>query len=514
MKKIFILIISLVFIASCSLNGPGEGDGGGSRNSYFSNPHPENHAQNQPVVVTLKWSSSGFTKYDVYFSKISPPDIAIAKGITLTSFTKSGLSYNTHYFWKVRGYKSDGSWVESPIWDFTTRSFGSGSGEGVYFIDLGGNTETPNFVKVLFAATDDAGYPVSDLSLNDLEVYEDGELVSQSESFILLEQYLENNYLMRVALVLDNSTSLRNDLDQIKSAANDFVNHVVDSHNQIAVFKFSGTTELVQDFTSNKSLLHSAINSINVGEPTTDLYGAVITGCESYTTEFNIHQIENGATVIFTDGTDTQGSHTLEDALNATTDKRVYTVGLGDEINPNILQQIATSGFFYIDETNELINVFNQIKEDIDRYSRSFYWLTYASPKRGNNMHTLILRSKDVNSSSYVEYAYSSSEFFSAPEGLYLNPTASNPEGITEISIAKNTSKTVTAYTFYYTHPSYNWEITSGSNLIDMAIDSENDTENNNRATIHAGSVKGDAEVTVTDTVNNLSKSLTVHITD
>ncbi len=502
------IILVGAFISACSLTSP-EGDDQ-NPSSEFSNPHPENHANNQPVVVTLSWESSGFEKYDVFFSKISPPDVAIAKNLTKKSYVKSGLSYNTHYFWKVRGYKSDGSWIESPIWDFSTRSFGGGSGEGAYFIDYGSGTETPNYVKVLFETIDDEGYPVSDLTLDDLEIYDDGEVISPSESFLLIEQYMVNNYVMRIALVLDNSTSLRDELDEIKNAANDFVDNIVDSHHQVALYIFSETTEQVQDFTSDKNLLHSKINSMTIGQPTTDLYGAVITGAESYEENIDRMQIETGATVIFTDGTDTQGSHTLEQALAAAQSKRIYTVGLGEEINPEILQQIGGSGFFYIDETNELINVFEQIKEDLVRYSQSFYWLTYASPKRGNFMHTLIIRNKDESLNSYIEVEYSSANFFSASQGLYLNPTPSQPEGITEISIAKNASKTVTAYSFYYPHPNYVWTISSGASLIDISEAGEND----NQIVIEAGNTIGDAEILVEDTANNLSKTLTVHVTN
>ncbi len=500
--KIFFI---LFLIAGCSLTNPGD-DGSSTE---FDSPNPENHATNQPVVVTLSWTSSGFDKYDIFFSEISPPDIVIAQGITQTSYVKSGLSYDKHYFWKVRGYRSDGTWVESPIWDFSTRSFGS-AGEGAFFIHFSDETETPNYVKVLFETIDDIGYPVSDLRMEDLEIYDDGVLISPSESFLLLEQYLQNNYVMKVALVLDNSTSLRDDIDAIKSAANDFVDNVADAHHQIAVFQFSETTDKIQDFTSDVNLLHNAINSISIGQPSTDLYGAVITGTESYIENIDRMNIETGATVLFTDGTDTQGSHTLEQALEAANGKRVYTVGLGEEINPDILQQIGNSGFFYIEETNQLIDVFQQIKDDLERYSQSFYWLTYASPKRGNNMHTLIVRSVDPNASSTLEVVYSSADFFSASQGLYLNPTAAQPEGITELSLAVNTSKTVAAYSFYYTHPSYSWTITSGADLIDISYPTGED----NQINVTAGGSTGDAEILVEDTANNLSKTLTVHVTN
>ncbi len=509
MKKIggiFLFAIAFIF-TSCSLNSS---SGDQENLNGFSNPHPANYATGQPLSLTLSWDDPGYTKYDVYLSKYTPPGIIIARGITEKNYTVSGLSYESTYFWKVVGFDNNGNSYVSPIWQFSTSDYGSGSGNGAYFIDYDSDTELPNYVKTLFELIDDAGFPVDNLTIDDLEIYDDGEIISESESFILLEQYLQNNYVMKIALVLDNSTSLRDVLDDIKSAAIDFVNGVVDDYHKVAVFKFSETTQLVQDFTSDVSQVQAAINSITVGQPSTDLYGAVIAGTSSYEENVDRMNIETGATVIFTDGTDTQGSHTFEQALEAVNGKRVYTVGLGEDINTDILSQIGQSGFFHINETSELIQIFEQIKTDIENYTKSFYWLTYASPKRGGYMHTLEIRKKDNPLNSTVTVNYSSSGFFSAPAGLYFNPTATNPEGITEISIPINSSKTVIAYSFYYPHPSYSWEITQGGDLIDI----EYTSTGNNEITINAGDTKGDAVISVEDTQNSLQKNLTVHITD
>ena len=510
MKKFsgILLLGTILILSSCSLNST-EGDE--SNSTGFYNPHPANNATNQSLSITLTWDDPGYSKYDVYFSRYTPPGTIVARGITERNYTVRGLSYGATYFWKVVGYDKDGDSHQSPIWQFTTRNYGSGSLEnGVKFIKYGSNTELPNYVKTVFELIDAESLPVDDLTIDDLEIFDDGVLISESESFLLLEQYLQNNYVMKIALVLDNSTSLRNDLDEIKSAAIDFVNEVVDNYHKVAVFKFSETTQLVQDFTSDVSQLQAAINSITLGLPSTDLYGAVITGTSSYEEIVNGTNFETGATVIFTDGTDTQGSHTLEQALEAITGKRVYTVGLGEEISPYILSQIGQNGFFHINETSELIQAFEQIKTDIEHFTKSFYWLTYASPKRGGNMHTLEIRKKDNPLNSTMEINYSSGGFFSAPPGLYFNPTAINPEGITEISIPKNSSKTVTAYTFYYPHPSYSWNITQGADLIDIQFTSTG----NNEITIYAGDTNGDAVISVEDTQNNLQKDLNVHITD
>ena len=65
----------------------------------------------------------------------------------------------------------------------------------------------------------------------------------------------------------------------------------------------------------------------SLGYPTTNLYGAVITGAGRWTDQFSSSSIVQGAMIVFTDGSDTQGSYTLNQALSAVGGKRVYTVG-------------------------------------------------------------------------------------------------------------------------------------------------------------------------------------------
>ncbi len=511
MKKILLFFTLIILFVGCSLTSTNNDDVDNPSNEYFRNPTPINNSTEQSTSITLSWETDeNFIFYDIYFSRYSPPTTLIANNLTEKSYTKSGLSYETTYFWKVVGHYEDGTTKESPIWFFTTRNQ-TAQGEGLLFIDHGTTTETPNFVKMLFQAVDETGIGIQDLQTTDLEIFEDGEKISQTESYLLFEQYLANQFIIKIALVLDVSTSLREEVDQIKAEAIDFVNNTADEYHQIAIYEFSENVNLVQDFSSDVSTLESAINSIVVGMPTTDLYGATIVGAESW--EENIDAstgIETGALVIFTDGTDTQGSHTLEQAISSISGKRVYTIGLGNEISPQILEQIGRNGFFSISEADELSLVFDQIRIDLEKFTKSFYWLTYASPKRGNNYHTLIVRGIASTSNSYISGSYSSEDFFSSSEGLHVNATAQFPEGIDEISLAINNSKTLEAFSFYYQNPTYNWTILNGNSLLSLT----NEGENNQIAEISAGNTTGEAEIRVEDIENNLTKNILIHITN
>ena len=115
---------------------------------------------------------------------------------------------------------------------------------------------------------------------------------------------------------------------------------------EVALYKFSSEPEKILDFTSDKDLLKTAINSIGGGFATTNLYGAVIGGVSQWEDFVSNDKIIQGSLVLFTDGNDTQGSSTLADALNAIGDKKVYTIGLGSEIERTILEQLGNREHF------------------------------------------------------------------------------------------------------------------------------------------------------------------------
>jgi hypothetical protein len=114
---------------------------------------------------------------------------------------------------------------------------------------------------------------------------------------------------------------------------------------------------------------------------------------------------------VFTDGSDTQGRHTLQEALDALGSRnRVYTVGLGSEIEPDVLKQLGTAGFFSIDDAGQLEKRFREIQSDIVATANSFYWLSYSSPKRGYSQHQLLVTIRN-SPSGRIELSFSSRDF-------------------------------------------------------------------------------------------------------
>jgi C1A family cysteine protease len=85
-----------------------------------SSPSPSNGATGVSSAPTLTWTCSGASSYDVYFgTSASPPYVKTTTG---TSYSPSGLSPLTTYYWKIVSKNSCGSSTSGPVWSFTTVS--------------------------------------------------------------------------------------------------------------------------------------------------------------------------------------------------------------------------------------------------------------------------------------------------------------------------------------------------------------------------------------------------------
>ncbi|MBI9034622.1 MAG: VWA domain-containing protein [Bacteroidales bacterium] len=383
--------------------------------------------------------------------------------------------------------------------------------------DIENLTELPNYVNIMFQVTDMEGNGVANLTKEDFGVLEDEKTVSPSESFMQIRKQQLVPYHMKTVLVLDNSNSIGDNLGQIINAAKALVYQKLPNQ-EIAVFTFSEDPVLVIDFTTNTSELVSALESITKGAATTDLYGAIIAGVNHWEDYYHIDEIQQGFMVLFTDGSDTQDEFTFNEAMSARGDKQVYAVGLGSEIEPDVMKQVGNADFVSIDDVTELEQKFIDIQNEMAGYANSFYWLNYMSPKRGDKDHTLKLFIKDnayTGSNSFIEGNFNSKDFYSEMEGVYVNSTPENISGINEIEISENDTIQLNATTYLGENsPSYIWEAIDES-VVKIELDAFDNSIVNVIALADSGSV---TTIEVTDVENsqmgaNNRKIISVKIT-
>ncbi len=509
-KKYLPLLLIIPFVLNmCTFDG-GNNPVSPSDLRIPHTPSPADGATNQPLALSLKWSAQNAIGFDLYFDTVNPPqNLRYANLDTTKSVVIAGLKNSTTYYWKVVSKFSDGSKLEGPVWRFTTQGQNTGS-NGYVLIEHQLTTELPHIVNLLFQVLDLNGKGVDNLTISDFELLEDGEKIDQAESELQIFKKDQTPYELRTVLMLDNSTSLSADLQSVKSAALDFVNNLVPGQT-VALYAFSEDPVLLQDFTSDVNLLSSAINALSPGFATTNLYGAVITGASRMVDVFNVDNIVQSAMIIFTDGKDTQGSSTLTQAVTAISGKRVYTVGLGTNIDPVILNQLGTAGFYSLANVTDLSVTFLTIGQELNKFANSFYWLRYRSPKRGNNTHTLtlqILNNPNTGTGSFISDNFNSAGFFSINPGLYFNSSSSNPEGVDTVYLFVGSgSQTVKASSYLAPNPpSFSWSQPDTS-LVTLSVFSND----NSQATIYPKDKKGITSTLVSD-INNVGVSKRLYI--
>lgn len=407
-----LLFLLVLFVAGCKTDSSGPTDTT-SNTTLPNKPVPADGALNQLLFVTLKWESDNASEYEVYLGETNPP---LIKYTTTQNkfYTTPPLNYDTKYYWRVIAKKSDGTIHAGPVWSFRTiSSVISANGYALKLYKI--ETKLPNTVEVVFQVMDLNSSGVANLRLSDFEVFEDDLPLSISESGLTVVNQPTTPYKFKTVLMLDNSTSLENDLITIRNSAKEIVGGLRPAQ-QIALYQFSEKPVLIQDYTGNIGLLKNIIDTqFILGVRSTDFYGSVKVGTRRWDDVVSIDSIIQGCLVLISDGEDTQGSTSLTEGFNAIHNKLVFTIGLGPALQPEIIKAFGTGGNFKPGQEIEIVKRFAELETELIKKANSFYKLTYNSPKRGNSNHILKVRIKNnpfFGSESFISAVFSSAGFF------------------------------------------------------------------------------------------------------
>ncbi|MHB2153769.1 VWA domain-containing protein [Calditrichota bacterium GD2] len=209
-----------------------------------------------------------------------------------------------------------------------------------------------------------------------------------------------------VMLIVDVSGSMNGSMDELKDACNLFIDLMKDD-DRTAIIKFSDSYSLIQEFTSDKSLLHDKINSLTPGGGT-QMYNALWAGLELTAPEFN-----SSTMIAFTDGASAVGNYTTEQIINHSLDLDIpiYTIGLGSATT-DVLKEIAygTNGEYYYSPTVEQLTA---IFQNINASLQTTYKITYKTHNTVPNLKNreVILQTKlpeyNITSSDTIYYRVS-----------------------------------------------------------------------------------------------------------
>jgi len=479
-----------------------------STRDRFIGFQPQDEELNIAADPLLSWECDDAVTFDVYLGTESADLNLMAGTISENSYQLYNLQYETIYYWQVKAYLSDGNtWTGPELLFITTIDpIPPGYKLNSYLM----RAELPCNIDVVYRVTDMGGKSTTEFTDEDFTFLEDEELIDPVESLLEISSGNELNSTNRTVLMIDNSTSMDSLLGEIKLAANDFVDNLLPNQ-EVAIYTFSEYPVLIEDFTKNNTDLISAINSIESGYASTDLYGAFIVGVEHWVDFYYPENLVKGNLILITDGSDTQGSTSLQEALDARGEHLVYTIGIGSHVDTYALNQLANEKFFHIPSAGHASETFTLIQDEITAYLNSFYWLHYITPKRGDFDHTIEVSLNDnhnIGSEAVISDEFNSLNFFGTLPGVFVNvdPEAGLPYGIEEYTIADSISHKLTATSYNYDfEPVYTWQIDNPA-IATLTLQGNNGSF----VLINAGGITGTTELTVTDTANNHMRRIEV----
>jgi Ca-activated chloride channel homolog len=227
--------------------------------------------------------------------------------------------------------------------------------------------------EVVLHATvvDEMGHLVTSLDRSAFSVYQNG----QPET---ITSFRREDVPVALGIVIDNSGSMRDKRSKVSEGVLNLV-HISNPQDEAFVVNFNQTPYLDQDFTSNATLLQTALHQIS-SRGSTALYDAIVASDRHLR---NNPRLEKKVLLVITDGQDNMSRETLDEVVHKMQSSKgatIYAIGLSDEgmtrSAREALQTLASStgGVAYfprsLDEVDEITRT---VAHDI----RSQYTLAY-----------------------------------------------------------------------------------------------------------------------------------------
>jgi VWFA-related protein len=252
-------------------------------------------------------------------------------------------------------------------------------------------------VALIFTVTDHKGHFVTGLQQQDFGLLDDGRPPSRVVTF-----KQQTNLPLRVGIMLDTSTSIRQRFQFEQQAATDFLLQVLRPEDRAFVEGFDVQTELTQDFTNRVDLLDTGIRKLRPGGGTA-LFDSLYKTCRDQMLTLQQNNAVRKAIVLVSDGDDDYSRAYESDAIKMCqrAETIVYTIstnyGPSKDKGDDVLRAVAdaTGGqAFFPDSVEQVAVGFHNIEEAL----RSQYSLTYvpADFKQDGSFRTIYLQALDA----------------------------------------------------------------------------------------------------------------------
>ena len=272
---------------------------------------------------------------------------------------------------------------------------------------------TVDLVSLNVTVTDPAARYVTDLRLEDFNVFEDG--AKQEVTF-----FNTTHLPIALALLLDTSASMDKRLQTAQEAAIGFAQKLR-QQDLAEVVDFDSRVMVLQTFTNSVAELEQAIRKTSAGG-STSLYNAIYIALKDLkkVVAKNVDEIRRQAIILLSDGEDTSSLLPFEEVLDLArrSETAIYTIGLREESPSSnatkgfkeaefVLRQLAseTGGrAFFPNQISDLAGVYGQISDELS----SQYTIGYTphNPRRDGAWRRIVVRVNRPNSTARTKQGY------------------------------------------------------------------------------------------------------------
>lgn len=234
-------------------------------------------------------------------------------------------------------------------------------------------------VNLIFTVTDRHGHFIQNLQQKDFALLDDQKAPAQVFSFTQ-----QTNLPLRVGILIDASTSIRQRFEFEQNAAISFLQQVVRPKTDLAfIMGFDVTSYVTQPYTNDQDKLEAGITKLRPGGGTA-LFDAVYTACrdEMLNAPYSPQGSVRKALILISDGDDNQSRAYPDDAIKMCERAGTIIYAISTNVSPSrdrgddVLNKMATATggtAFFPRRLEDMVNSFHSIEDEL----RSQYSLVY-----------------------------------------------------------------------------------------------------------------------------------------
>jgi Ca-activated chloride channel family protein len=262
-------------------------------------------------------------------------------------------------------------------------------------------------VRLEFTVSDHAGRPVSNVSVSDLRLLDDGKPVTGVSEF-----RSESDLPLRLGLLVDTSSSVYEIFGREKQTALEFLQSVVrPQSDRLMIENFDTRVEIPQPFAFDPRMAGETLAKLHGSDGLTSFYDALYTAGEKMLEERD-DRLTRRAILVISDGEDNYSMHSLRDAIEIAQQANavVYAISIhapfrrkhghysGDPYHRGdpIMKQLAeaTGGHQYVISNEKQAR---EVFEEVEHELRGMYSLAFPSSAADGRFHPIqLVTTKDL----------------------------------------------------------------------------------------------------------------------